>query len=90
MDVTLPPDLDRFVRAKVASGEYDSPGHVLCEALRWFEARDRLRWLALEELRREVAIGIEQCDRGQVAPLDARATLARIRDRKAAGVRGPS
>ena len=33
----------------------------------------------LVELRREIQIGIEQADRGDLAPLDARGTLERVR-----------
>ena len=42
-----------------------------------------LRELRLEELRKFVAVGIEQADRGELAPLDVDATLARVRSRKA-------
>jgi hypothetical protein len=40
-----------------------------------------LHLLRLEELRRGIAIGIEQADRGEVAPLDMQAILARSRER---------
>lgn len=45
--------------------------------------RDQLRELRLEELRKFVAVGIEQADAGEFAPLDIDATLARVRRRKA-------
>jgi antitoxin ParD1/3/4 len=41
---------------------------VVREALRLLEERDQLRELKLEELRKFVAVGIEQADRGEVAP----------------------
>jgi antitoxin ParD1/3/4 len=83
MEVALPPELERLVREKVESGLYLSADEVLHEALRLLDDRDRLRALRLEELRKEVAIGIEQADRGEVAPFDAQATLARVRARRA-------
>jgi hypothetical protein len=35
----------------------------------------------LADLRREIAIGIEEADRGELAPFDPLATLGRIRSR---------
>jgi hypothetical protein len=35
----------------------------------------------LDDLRREIAIGIEEADRGELAPFDPLATLERIRSR---------
>ena len=52
------------------------------------EERDRLRELKLEELRKFVAVGIEQADRGEVGPLDVDATLARVRSRKGEARKG--
>jgi antitoxin ParD1/3/4 len=61
---------------------------VVREALRLLEERDQLRELKLEELRKFVAVGIEQADRGEVAPLDMDATLARVGSRKAKNPKG--
>jgi plasmid stability protein len=52
-------------------------------------AADPLREQLLEELRREIAIGVDQADAGNVAPLDAQATLARIRKRRAEAGKNP-
>ena len=50
--VTLPNEMARMVRAKVASGEYASESEVMRDGLRALEARDR----AVESwLRRDVA-----------------------------------
>jgi hypothetical protein len=38
----------------------------------------------LAELRRSIAEGIEQADRGEVEPLDPLATLGRVRNRRRA------
>jgi Arc/MetJ-type ribon-helix-helix transcriptional regulator len=60
---------------------------VIDEALRLLEERDDQAKLA--ELRRKIPIGIEQADRGELAPFDPRATLARIRSRQAAITAAP-
>lgn len=82
MNVSLSPELERLVHEKVESGMYLSANEVLVEALRLLDERDRLRQMRLEELRKEIAIGIEEADRGEVVPLDAEATLAKVRGRK--------
>lgn len=66
MNVSLPPELEQFVHAKVKSGQYLSASDVIQEALRLLEERDRLQEIRLEILRQEIAIGIEQSDRGEV------------------------
>jgi antitoxin ParD1/3/4 len=43
MQINLPPELERFVLAKLESGFYDSPGEVIGDALRALEVRDRLK-----------------------------------------------
>ena len=66
MNVSLPPELEEFVHAKVKSGRCLSESDVVQEALRLLEERDRLREIRLETLRQEIAIGIEQTDHGEV------------------------
>lgn len=70
MNVSLTPKLELLITAKVATGLYTSNSEVVREALRLLEERDRLRELRLAELRKEIAIGIEQADAGQTSPLD--------------------
>ena len=69
MNVSLTPQLEEFVKQQVRYGLYSSASEVVREALRLLEVRD----LQLEALRNEIAIGIEQADRGEVSPLDIEA-----------------
>ena len=82
MNVSLTPELEQLVLQKVQSGRYLSASEVVREALRLLLEPDQLRELRREELRKFIAIGIEQADRGELAPLDVDATLARVRSRK--------
>ena len=66
MNVSLTPELEQFVHGKVQSGRYLSASEVVREALRLLEERDRLREMRLDALRKNIAIGIEQSDRGDV------------------------
>jgi antitoxin ParD1/3/4 len=81
MNVSLTPELERLVQDKVRSGRYLSASEVVREALRLLEDQDRLREMRLEELRREIAIGLEQAERKEVAPLDMEEIKAKSRKR---------
>jgi antitoxin ParD1/3/4 len=70
MNVSLPPELTRLIDEKVASGLYDSAGEVVRDALRLMRERDKVRALAVEELRRDILAGLEQLDQGQSAVLN--------------------
>lgn len=70
MNITLPPGLEKFVKRKVASGKYRSASEVIGEALRIMGEVEKERKLELEELRREVQIGIDAADRGELYDAD--------------------
>jgi len=81
MKIYLPSDLQEFVAEKVESGAYHSASEVISQALRLLKDWDALRECRLEELRREIQIGLDQADRGEVAPLDIEAIKAEGRRR---------
>jgi antitoxin ParD1/3/4 len=76
MQIYLSDDREQFVRSLVQAGQYASEEEVIAEALRLLEERDEQAELA--ELRREIGIGIEQADRGELVPFDPHATLVRL------------
>jgi len=78
MTIHLSERREQFIRDLVQSGRYASEDEVIDEALQLLEERDEEARLV--ELRREIAIGIDQADRGELAPFDPHATLARIRN----------
>lgn len=77
MHIPLPRDVEELIARKVDAGEYESPSDLLIHAVYLLESHDRMRQVQLEDLRREIAIGIEQCDRGETEPFTA-ATVRRI------------
>jgi antitoxin ParD1/3/4 len=87
MNVSLTPELEKFVAKKVASGLYQTASEVIREGLRLLRERDDQQRRKLEELRKEIAVGIEQLDRGEAGPLNAKETLARVRKEREARVR---
>ncbi len=58
MNVSLTPELEKFVSAKVESGRYNSASEVVREALRLMEAEDLLRAARLEQLRHDIQDGL--------------------------------
>jgi antitoxin ParD1/3/4 len=81
MNVSLTPELERLVNDKVASGLYTSASEVVREALRLLKGHDDIRALRLQELKRDIAAGLEQLDRGQSSDLDMAAIKAKARKR---------
>jgi antitoxin ParD1/3/4 len=80
MHVSLPPQLEELVRHKVESGLYNCASEVIVEALWLLDARDHLREIKLEELRKEIQKGL---DSGPAGPIDFAAIKARGRKRLA-------
>ena len=58
MNVSLSPQLEAMVKAKVASGRYTSASEAVREALRLMGRQDQLRELQLEQLRHEIQNGL--------------------------------
>jgi antitoxin ParD1/3/4 len=90
MNVSLTPELEKMVAEKVATGMYQTASEVVREALRLLREHDHAR---REALRREVAAGFEDIERGaftdydqgSMAPL---ATAVKRRGRKRLSARG--
>ena len=77
MQVHLPAELEAFVQQLVESGAYLTPGEVLEHALWLLKDYVDLNKIKLAELKKLIAVGVEQADRGQVAPLDIEAIKAK-------------
>lgn len=81
MNVHLGPTLDQFVAKLLESGLYQSQSEVIREGLRLLKEREDMRELRRAEVRREIAKGGEQADRGEL--VDGAAAFARVRKRAA-------
>ena len=78
MNVSLTPELERFVIAKVESGRYNSAIEVVREAFRLLEEHDRARTSQVKEFNQELGRRLASLDRGErVDPARAREGLAR-------------
>ncbi|MGD1101163.1 MAG: type II toxin-antitoxin system ParD family antitoxin [Terriglobia bacterium] len=82
MNANVGPVLENFVTELLESGLYQSQSEVLREGLRLLKEREDLKRLRLDNLRKEIALGSRQADRGEF--LDGPVTFRQIRRRRAA------
>jgi len=76
MNVSLTPELDKFVAGKVESGRYNSASEVVREALRLLEEHDRARSVQLAAFNHELGARLVSLDHGEsVKPETARKRL---------------
>lgn len=59
MNINLTPHLEMMIRAKIASGSYNSASEVVRKALRILEEEDQLRCLKMQRLRADIREGLE-------------------------------
>jgi antitoxin ParD1/3/4 len=82
VNANLGPVLENFVTELLESGLYQSQSEIIREGLRLLKEREDLKRLRLDDLRREIALGSEQADRGEF--VDGPATFRQIRGRRSA------
>lgn len=79
MNVSLTSELENYVKAKVATGMYNSVSEVMREALRLMEERDAMQAVRLEALRQDINKGLHSLEREGSKPLDVEAIKAKGR-----------
>lgn len=83
MNVSLTPELEKFVSAKVHSGRYNSASEVVREALRLLEEHDCARAAQLAQFNGELGRRLAALDRREtVHPAEARDRLKRKSDQR--------
>lgn len=73
----LPPDLQQFADRQIASGKYASVEEILLAGLQALAEREQIYQGRFEELRREVLLGVEAAEQGEL--LDASSEIEAIR-----------
>lgn len=79
MNVSLTPELEKLVKRKVESGLYNSASEVMREALRLMDERDRIQEMKMAELRKEVNLGIDSLEKGEVK--EGKQVFANLREK---------
>ena len=85
MNVSLTNELAEFVKQQVESGMYQTASEVMRDGVRLLQRREQLRQIQIEELRKQVAIGIEQMERGEYFGIDEVFEELRTRNKQLLG-----
>jgi antitoxin ParD1/3/4 len=78
MNVSLTPELEQFIQSQVESGKYTSADEVIAAGIKLLEERERIYKGRFEELKREIMIGIEASERGEV--VDSETVFAELEE----------
>jgi antitoxin ParD1/3/4 len=82
MNVNLGAVFDKFVADLLKTGHYQTQSEILREGLRLLKEREEMKQLRLSELRKEIAIGGAEADRGEF--VDGKTVFSAIRRRSSA------
>jgi antitoxin ParD1/3/4 len=87
MNVSLTPELEKLIDAKVASGMYHTASEVVRDALRLLVERDELRERRLQALKGDIQAGLNQLESGETVSGGEAFDIARRRsgERRAQG-----
>jgi len=80
VNVSLTPELEKYVSEKVESGLYHSASEVIREGLRLLKDQDALRKVRLHEVRQQIQEGVNS---GESQPLNVEEVIDRGRKRHA-------
>ena len=76
MHISLTPELESRVKAKVESGMYNNASEVIREALRFMDTHeDWIHEVKLAQLRKQLHVGIEQLAQGDGIVIKSSAVL---------------
>ncbi len=76
MHISLTPELESRVKAKVETGLYNNASEVIREALRFMETHeDWILEIKLTRLREQLKVGADQLDRGEGIAVESRSAL---------------
>ena len=79
MNVSLTPELEQFIQSQLESGKFTSVDEVMAAGIKLLEERERIYKGRFEELRKEIMIGIEAADRGEL--IDGETVLCELREK---------
>ena len=65
MEISLKPELERFIQSLVSNGQYKSVNEAVNALLKLLMERELIYQGRFEELRQEILIGIEASNRGE-------------------------
>jgi len=76
MHISLTPELESRIKAKVESGLYNNASEVIREALRFMDTHeDWIHEIKLAQLREQLRVGTDQLDRGEGITIKSKTAL---------------
>jgi antitoxin ParD1/3/4 len=66
MNISLSSEIEKFIESQVESGKYPSAEEVIVAGIRLLEERERIYKGRFEELKKEIMLGVEASERGEV------------------------
>ena len=85
MTISLSSELEEIVNASVRSGQFNSSGEVIRAGLQLLQEQNTLRQIRLEQLRSEIAVGLQAEERGELISSEDVFRELYQRNREAAG-----
>ena len=81
MEVSLLPELQRFIEDQVRAGHYESTEAILNAAVARLQTEQEFVGEELGELKSEIAVAVEEAERGDVDDWDPEDLKRRMRER---------
>jgi antitoxin ParD1/3/4 len=66
MTLLFTPELEKFIQTQIDSGKYASTDEVIIAGLKLLEERERMYQCRFEELQKEILIGLEEAECGEL------------------------
>ena len=70
MQISLTPRMGQWISEKVDSGLYSSSNEVILEGLRLLMRQEERRQAMIEDLHKEILVGVRQLDSGKAVVFD--------------------
>jgi antitoxin ParD1/3/4 len=81
MHISLTPELESRVKAKVETGLYNNASEVIREALRFMETHeDWIHEIKLTRLREQLKVGVDELDNGEGIAAESKSALDALFD----------
>ena len=81
MHVSLTPELEARIKAKIESGLYNNASEVIREALRFMDTHeDWIHEIKLAHLRAQLKVATDELDRGQGIAIESKSALDALFD----------
>lgn len=87
MNVSLTPELEKWVQSKVKTGLYGSSSEVVRDALRLLYQFEDQKEMKLRELRSQLEVGLQQIQTGRSEPMTA-SLIEGVKERGRSRIRG--